>query len=282
MVTVIIQILFSVPLFFIITFFSKKNVSLIQRILIPVVYMVVLASAYPDIKNNIYLVVIFEFILHEFYVNYIVDKNLLLNKKEFFVQNVISIGLSFLIYDYYISKVDNLLPLPEEFRGLLWFLIILFIYGLLRENIKTSLSKEKVRFIEQKREYVIVTYAKFKNKYYRIIKSKNIFINRLTYAIMIYENYKNPYFWRKMNLIKNRFTNCEAKYGIMQVESNKEIDDDKSIKLTMTKLEKKYEKYDDKTNEKEIIIDLLNAQYSKENLNNIIDIYNEIVEFENR
>ena len=280
---ILIQLLFTIPLFCIIEYFNKKEISIIQKILIPVVYIVILAGLCSEIKSNIYLVVIFEVILHDFYINNIVNKDILINKKEYFINSVISIVLSIFIYDYFISKVDNILPVATEFRSLLWFLVILFVYGLLKDNISKVEKENKTSFIDRKREYVVVMYAKFKNKYYKIIKSKEEVVNRLTYAVMIYENYRNPILYRRFMNFKNKFVNRDTKYGIMQVESSREIDDEKSIKLTISKFEKSLTKIDKKSREKTIVVSLLNEKYEdSEYINDILDIYNEIIEFENR
>lgn len=281
---ILIQLLFTIPLFCIIEYFNKKDISVIQKILMPVVYMIILAGLCNEIKANIYLVVIFEVILHDFYINNIVNKDILVNKKEYFINSLISIILSIFIYDYYIIKVDSILPLPSEFRSLLWFLIVIFIYGLFKERVTRVDNGNKTSFIDRKKEYVVVMYAKFKNKYYKIIKSKEMIINRLVYSIMIYENYKKPIIYRKLSGFKNKFSNKEDnKFGIMQVESNKEIDDEKSVKLSINKLEKSYSKLDSKIKEKDIIISLLSEKYSDNTyINDIVDIYNEISEFENR
>ena len=116
-----------------------------------------------------------------------------------------------------------------------------------------------------------------------LVKSKEVIVNRLTYAIMIYENYKNPSFYRKFVSIMNRFVNKEIRYGIMQVESEREIDDEKSIKLSVSKIEKSFAKLDKKKTEEEKIILLLEEKYTnKEYINDILDIYKEIIDFENR
>jgi len=280
---ILIQLVFTVPLFCIIEYFNKKEISNIQKILIPVVYIIILCGFCTEIKSNIYLIVIFEFFLRNFYQNYVVNKDILVNKKEYFFNSLISIILSIFIYDYYISKVDNIFPLPSEFRSLLWFLIIIFIYVLFKNTGSKVTKVKKDSFIDRKREYVVVMYAKFKSKYYRIVKSKNMVINRLVYSIMIYENYKNPCFYRKFGNLINRFVNKEYKYGIMQVESDKEIDDEKSIKLAITKLEKSYSKLDKKMTEKDIVLNLLREKYDNNDyIKDIVDIYDEITDFQSR
>lgn len=279
----LVQLIFTVPLFCIMEYFNRKEISTIQKILIPVVYIIVLSGFCSEVKENVYLVVVFEVFFHNFYTNRIVNKDMLVNKKEYFINSLISIILAIFVYDYFISEVDSVLPQPTEFRSLLWFLVILFGYGLFKNNISKIDKSKKTSFIERKREYVVVMYAKLKNKYYKVVKSKDNFINRLTYAIMIYENYKNPVFYRKFTNIVNRFANKEIKYGIMQVESEREIDDNKSIKLSIAKLEKSYTKVVKKLKEEEIIYVLLEDKYDdKDNIKDIVDIYKEIIEFESR
>lgn len=280
---ILVQVIFTVPLFCIMEYFNKKELSTIQKILIPVIYIIVLSGLFVEVKDNVYLIVIFEFFLHNFYINNIVNKEILINKKEYYMNSFISILLSIFVYDYFISRVDSVLPMAEEIRPLIWFLIILFSYNLFKENVKKKDNVKKVNFIERKREYVVVMYAKLKNKYYRVVKSKEVLVNRLVYSIMIYENYKNPSFYRKFVSIMNRFVNKEIRYGIMQVESEREIDDEKSIKLSVSKIEKSYAKLDKKKSEEEKIVLLLEEKYTnKEYINDILDIYKEIIDFENR
>lgn len=279
----LLQVIFTIPLFCILEFFNKKELSNIQKILIPVVYIIILSALCTEIKSNIYLIVIFEVFLHNFYTNHIINKEILVNKKEYFINSIISILLSVFIYDYFISKVDSVIPQAEEFRPLLWFLIIIFLYNLFKNNFVKVEKLKKNNFIDRKREYVVITYAKLKNKYYRIVKSKNILVNRVIYAIMIYENYKNPVLVRRFTNIINRFINKESKYGIMQVESEKEVDDEKSIKLVLAKMDKSYTKMDKKLSDMDKVSLLLKEKYEDiEYINDVIDIYNEIIEFENR
>ena len=78
-------------------------------------------------------------------------------------------------------------------------------------------------------------YAKFKTKYYKDIKLKNKDLILLIYSIMIYENYNKSFLTRKLE--KYKIFNKSNKYGIMQVTSNKYIDDLSSIKIATKKLE---------------------------------------------
>lgn len=279
----LLQVIFTIPLFCILEIFNKKEISNIKKILIPVIYITILSGFCSEIKSNIYLIVIFEVFLHNFYTNHILNKDILVNKKEYFFNSLLSVLLSVFVYDYFIGSVDSVFPSPEEIRPLIWFLIIIFLYNLFKDNLGKVEKAKKNSFIDRKREYVVVSYAKLKNKYYRVVKSKDVILNRVVYAIMVYENYKNPVLVRKFSNILNRFVNKESKYGIMQAESEKEIDDEKSIKLVLTKLEKVNKTIDKKVVEFDRVALLLKDKYNDEEyINDIIDIYKEIIEFENR
>ena len=138
------------------------------------------------------------------------------------------------------------------------------------------MSINESNFINRKKEYVIVEYARLKNTYYRIIRNKNEDINLLTYCIMIYENNKRPKYIREIDKIVNRFLNREIKYGITQEYSNKELTDEESIRITMKELENKYKELKSKDKIKELIcIKYNDINYQKD----ILDIYNELREF---
>ena len=277
---IFIQLLLSLPLLGIMEYFNNKKISNIQKILIPVIYIVIVSGLCMDIKDNIYLIVIFQVVMHEFYINNVTGNNLLINKKEYLINSLVSVILSIFIYNYYISKVDSILPLPNEFRSILWFLIIIFIYCLLKEHLKVS-SPNNVSFIERKREYVIVMYAKLKNRYFKVVKSKKDIVNKLIYAMMIYENYTHPLISRKITVIKRKIFENTYHYGIMQVESNQEIDDEESIRRRMDEIEKIITKKSNKS--KNDIRSILEEIYSDTNkINNICDIYDEIISFENK
>ena len=114
-------------------------------------------------------------------------------------------------------------------------------------------------------------YAKFKNKYYKDIKTTSKELLSLIYSIMIYENYQKPSVIRFLDKYKSKFKQKESKYGIMQIQSKEYIDDITSIKLATKKLEKIYKTT---TN----IPKVIESYYNNEN-KEIVSIYNEIIEF---
>ena len=274
--TLFFHLLFIIPLFFIHELLDKKEENIIEKAIIPTIYIIVLSSIVPSLKNNIFLIVVFEIIFREFYYNYFSNKGSLLNKKEYLIETIISILLSLVTYFYFINEVDRVLPKVEEARPFIWLLVIIFVYNILKKNININLSINESNFINRKKEYVIVEYARLKNTYYRIIRNKNEDINLLTYCIMIYENNKRPKYIREIDKIVNRFLNREIKYGITQEYSNKELTDEESIRITMKELENKYKELKSKDKIKELIcIKYNDINYQKD----ILDIYNELREF---
>lgn len=276
---ILFQVIFAIPLFFILNYFNKKDISFIEKITIPTIYILVLSAISTEIKDNIFLIVIFEIIIRELYNNYISNKNVLVNKKEVLFKYLFSILIAIFIYDYYIDTVQFVFPKAEEFRPFLWFLVILFIYCLLKDNIKFKKIDTKEKFIIRKKEYVVVEYAKFKNNYYKLVKSKNSDINTLIYSIMIYENYKNPKLVREIRVFTDRVFNKKSRSGIMQIDSDKVLTDEDSIKYVVKDFEKKYSK----SKSKSLVEDILNNEYNdQESIENVLDIYKEIKEFENK
>ena len=136
-----------------------------------------------------------------------------------------------------------------------------------------------------KEEAIVVKFARFKNQYFNIIKSKDKNFNLLVYAIMIYENYHRSKFLRNIDKILYRFTGTITKMGIMQVESNKEINDEESIKIVLKQLNKieKNLTSDKKTKKQNLYQEMLMEYYQDENkVNEILTIYDTLKSFENR
>ena len=272
----IIQILLTIPLTIIIEYLTKKENNRLNKILIPSVYMLVVAALIPSIKENIFLIVVFEIFIRNFYITNISNKNNLISNTMFIIDSIISIGLSLFVYNFFISKVDTVLPNPEEIKPFLWFLCIIYVFYVCKKNSDSNQSIKKKEKIERKKEFTIMQYAKFKNKYCQFIKSKNKIVNDLTYAVMINESYKVSGTSRKLEEYIGAITKKQTKYGIMRVPSYSHLSDAESIKIFMDNLEKKTKNI---SNKEKDLIDKLLSSYEEEDKNNIKTIYNQILEF---
>lgn len=274
--TIILQILLTIPLTIILNYFQSKDNKKVNKLIIPSIYIIIISALIPSIKENIFLIVIFEIFIRNFYITNIVNRSNETGPMSFIIENLLSIGISLFVYNYFISNVETVIPNPEDIKGFVWFLIILYTVYLYNISTKDKVVVEKTKTTKIRTEKTIMQYAKFKNKYSNVIKTKNTLINNLTYAIMIFEDYKTPKIYRNINTYIGLITKKETKYGIMQISSFERLSDEDSIKMTISNFEKELKNTKLKENEK---IDKLLSKYKQEEQEQIINIYNSIVEF---
>lgn len=272
--TLFFQLLLSIPLTIILNYIENKSEDRIHRILIPTIYIIFISALIPPLKINIFLITIFEVFLRNFYLSAVLNKTNRDNK-ALILDSILSILLSLITYNYFISKVD-VIPTPESIRPFLWFLIIIYIVYLYK-----NISKDYNRLVtkkkkEREKEYTIMQYAKLKTKYSDLIKSKNGTINVLTYALMIHEDYKKPKLYRAISEYIGIVTKRETSYSILQIPSYNRLTDEQAILMTISNFENIQKESGLKDKE---LIDLLLKDYSEEDKIDIISAYNDIVEF---
>ena len=274
--TIILQILLTIPLTIILNYFQNRENRKINQLIIPSIYIIIISALVPSIKENVFLIVIFEIFIRNFYITNVISRSNESSAISFIMENLISIGLSLFVYNYFISNVETVIPNPEDVKGFIWFLIILYTVYLYNLTTKDKKVVEKANTAKIRTEKTIMQYAKFKNKYSNIIKTKNTLINNLTYAIMIFEDYKTPKLYRNINAYIGAVTKKETKYGIMQISSYERLTDEASIEMTISNFEKALKNSKLKENEK---IDKLLTNYKQEEKEHILLIYKTIVEF---
>ncbi len=274
--TIILQILLTIPLTIILNHFQKEENRRINQLLIPSLYIIIISALIPSIKENIFLIVIFEIFIRNFYITNVVNTQNEVSNLTYILESIVSIALSLFTYNYFIGQVDTVIPNPEDIKGFIWFLIILYATYLYNLSTKNKVKEEKIKDTKRKKEKTIMQYAKFKNLYAPLVKSKTELINNLTYAIMIFEDYRTPKIYRNINTYIGAVTKKETKYGIMQIPSYERISDEESIKRVIIEFEKQLK--NTKLKEEDQILKLL-SNYKKEEQQEIISIYNEILEF---
>ena len=274
--TIILQILLTIPLTIILNHFQKEENRRINQLLIPSLYIIIISALIPSIKENIFLIVVFEIFIRNFYITNVVNSNTEISNTTYILESIVSIALSLFTYNYFIGQVDTVIPNPEDIKGFIWFLIILYATYLYNLSTKNKVKEEKIKDTKRKKEKTIMQYAKFKNLYAPLVKSKTELINNLTYAIMIFEDYRTPKIYRNINTYIGAVTKKETKYGIMQIPSYERISDEESIKRVISDFEKQLK--NTKLKEEDQIQKLL-SNYKKEEQQEVISIYNEILEF---
>lgn len=265
----------------------KNNLKEItKKVIIPIIYIIILSGIFSglninNLNNNIFLIIVLEFIIRLYYENYILKKNITVIDEKSIIYYPVVIIISYIINKDLINKVSSIFPTAEEMKLILWFIIIYILINKLKDFEIKDINNNKNNTLIKK-DYCISTYAKLKVKYNDNISSK---IDKdLLLSIMVNENYNRPEYLRKIDNIKNKYFSTLTKQGIMQVESNKIIDDLESIKLS----EKKIEKISKKLDTKKIKKSELNTEIIKEYYKNetdkqkiTIEIYNEIMSFNN-
>lgn len=269
-ISLIIDILLTIPLSLIMVKIEKKKDSFLYSCIIPVIYIIIIAAILPVLKKNIYLIPIFEIFIRNFYITNINEE--LNNSKNTILSSLISIILVLFIYNYFIAKVESVLPTPEEIRPFIWLIIVFVIYSISKDTNVKKISNNKS--LEGKNEYILMHYAKYKFRYEEIIHSKNDTINQLIYSLIIYKNYQQPRIYRSINNYLRHLLNKEVKYGVLEVSSPTPISDEESIVKTIKEFENLTRKNKNKDNIEQFL-----SKYKEEEIKEIVNIYNVINNF---
>ena len=201
--TIILYIISSLVLGIILNILeNKKEDNFLDYIIISNIYILLLASFFKNHSNNIFLIVLFQTIGNVLYITYIKELPFFNNNKYNILKYMLNIITTYLLNIFFINKVKTILIDPEQVKLVIWILIISYIYLKLKDNIKLNKLKENKKLFYQDEEYIVMQYAKFKTKYYKIIKTKNKELIPLIYSIMIYENYHTPKLIRELNKYK--------------------------------------------------------------------------------
>lgn len=286
---IVIQFIFAIPLFLIINYFESNkdnDTNNINHIIIPSVYIIILSALFASfnwhsLNNNIFMIVVFELIIRLFYVKTILNRDVLVNNKYYFTIYLLAILSAALVDFNIIAKVDSVVPSIESILPGLWLLIIIFIYFLLKDKLTLKFIQEKRSITSRMGEYIVVSYARLKNKYHKYVNTKNNDIKLITYSIMIYENYKNPLLMRKLDNLLVKYDTEATELGIMQIKTNKLITDEESIKLAVNKITKIIEKEQiKKITDKNIEKVLQKFKNNDIFIKDVSDIYRKILGFE--
>ncbi|MBQ8891444.1 MAG: hypothetical protein IJ068_01100 [Bacilli bacterium] len=256
LLVLIVELLLSSILFLLMNYLSDNKLNRIDTIIIPNISMILLACIFTKLKDFMILFLIFYLVIDFIYVFLISKKSLLINNKNYYLNSIITLIIGIIIYQFFLLKVEYAYVDMEVFKNFIWVLIIFYFYNKL--NIK-SIKLDKLdndNYLEYYKEFVVLNYARLKNKYNYLIKT-NIDIENVLYSILIYETYKKNK--NIIYLIKDRFN-----------KKNNLFDNDKTIEENIVflkdKLEAKYKRV--KNNKLESII--------KDNYKDIND-YNEIL-----
>ena len=276
---IIIEILLSILLFILMNYLKLKKINRIDTILIHNIIIIILASLFSKLKNYMILGLLFYIVIDYIYTFIITKQGLLKNEKIYYKNLFLTLILGIIIYEFFLLKVKYAFVDMEVFKNFIWVLIIL--YGYQKLNIKSIKldEEEKENLDNTYKEFIIINYAKLKNKYSYLIKT-NSYTENILYSFMIYETYlKSSNFinYLKNKLIKNK------RYGIMNLESDHKLTDEESIVLVKENLESKLNKLKRTKNKDEIIEKLIKVKYKQnKEVKEINKILNIIIDFKNK
>ena len=189
--------------------------------------------------DNIFLVFVFVMLTDIIYNTYIVDRDFFDNDSGGIYYYIGLVITGFIINQEFINKVNNVFLSGNEFRLVLWLLIIVYFYNLFK-NEKIFHRKESNGKKDMRVNNILNNYAKFKYTYYDDCDHDNKVISNILYAIMIYEDNNKNKVRRNIDNFMFKINGKKNKLGIMQVESKKFISDSESIDIAYKKVLKIY------------------------------------------
>ena len=272
-------VLLGLILFVILNLLSKKYLfSKTKCLFCSILFIIVVAGfcarfGWYDFNENIFLVIVFKFIINLFYINYL-EKEDFFNKEEKNIQwFILELIIIFVINQEFINKVEEVFLVGDELKLLIWLIIFFILFNFFKDKNNNIKTKEIKKSLSE--EQIIMSFSKIKLSYDEDIKSIDRKTKLIIYSILVFNNYQRPLFFRKLDNIKFKFSNKKAKLGIGQVVSKKFITDIESIELLRKKIEKIMTKTkNSKRNYKDVFI-----SYDKENSDKLILIYENIEKF---
>lgn len=259
----LVHIILGIGLFFLINWIGKHSYSIgymeisifvkteeapalnfLIRVLTPIVYIIIVSTSlyYFGLDKfvwNIYLVNIY-YILFRLIFNLVTNRGLLLNWYRQFLYWTAIIVISYFTYEKLIKVKANILPDFTTVANELWIIILIFIFQV-ANNLRFSQEATQKR----KDNYLKSRYTYFKRFYGQLIKdlTNNEILESIVYAIIIYEDFNRPKIARQVENLKFRLTKKPHTLGVMQVSSDKLINDIESVKLGTEKIVNAYKKY---------------------------------------
>ncbi len=236
---VIYEILLALLLFIMMEVIKNKTKEDSLIYLFPNIYLILVASVFTSLKNYT-LIILILYLLFDIINTYVLSqKESLIEDSIYFKNILITFIIGLIIYNFYLLPVDNAFFNINEFKNFIWVLVILYLYQLFKNSNIKDKKIIKNNYDKHFKEYVILNYAKFKNKYSYLIKVKNKDIENVLYSMLIYESLVNSGLNKYLKRIRNRINQVNI-YGIMNVNSNHFITDEESIVIVKDKLVKKY------------------------------------------
>lgn len=257
-------------LFIIISYLQKKfKLTKLEQFIITNILLVTISGISNRLiinyNSDIFLSLAFLMIIDIIYQGYFLGRDFFDKEEANLKYYILLIIVGFLINQEFINRVNEVFLTGEDFRLIIWFLIIIYIYQFIKNKDIFSYKVKEKHFLSE--EGILIQYTKLKYRYPTTYENDKL--KKVLYSIMLYENHRRGKILRYFDNLKYRITGNPRKLGIMQVDSKKFITDAESIDIVYKKLDKLY----NKKNSKKTIPDLIKS-YNKESAEDIMYIYN--------
>ena len=257
-------------LFILISFLQKKySLTKLEQFIITNILLIVLCGISNKLlinyNSDIFLSLAFLMLIDIIYQGYFLGRDFFDKEEANLKYYILLILVGFLINQEFINRVNEVFLTGEDFRIIIWFLVIIYIYQFVKAKDIFSYKVQEKHFLSE--EGILIQYTKLKYRYPTTYENDKL--KKVLYSIMLYENHRRGKILRYFDNLKYRITGNPRKLGIMQVESKKFITDRESIDIVYKKLDKLY----NKKNSKKSLSDLIKS-YDKVAAEDIMYIYN--------
>lgn len=257
-------------LFLIISFLQKKySLTKLEQFIITNILLIVICGISNKLlinyNSDIFLSLAFLMLIDIIYQGYFLGRDFFDKEEANLKYYILLIIIGFLINQEFINRVNEVFLTGEDFRIIIWFLVIIYIYQFVKNKDIFSYKVQEKHFLSE--EGILIQYTKLKYRYPTTYENDKL--KKVLYSIMLYENHRRGKILRYFDNLKYRITGNPRKLGIMQVESKKFITDRESIDIVYKKLDKLY----NKKNSKKSLSDLIKS-YDKVAAEDIMYIYN--------
>ena len=208
----------------------------LYRAFSPVAYITVISAVFYKLKmdwivEDIYLVVVYH-VIFRLVFNFLTGRGKLLNWYTQCAHIMVSVSMSYYVYDTLITNKEFLFPTAKELGSVVWLAIVAYTYYAFN-SIQLSDKRTKAR----KANYLQDRYSTYRQAYGSIIEeiAKTKRQEALIYAVLIIEAFNRPKIYRMLENILFHFGLAKT-LGIMQVTTEKYINDEESVRLGATKI----------------------------------------------
>ena len=273
----------SIILFLMINYLEQNlKIKFLHEVILVSIYFLTIAGIFYEMNISTYYLYAIMLIVSMVEIFLLYYKELSTSRNPYsFYKYIFLVAVFYLINRLFIDKVKGTFLTLEELKSFIWILVFLYLYWYLRKFLQEK--SNKIMLSKIKDDYLMIQYVHLKNEYYQIIKSKNKNLIPLIYSIILYENIKRPFILRKIDIILYRLDGIPRKFGIMQIKNKTVLSDIDSIKRGIKRIEiiNKQLSPNLKNIQKNIKI-LEKYHYQKEEIKDIINIYQKINLFESK